>query len=556
MATLVISGPGGTRNVSLDARGAVLGREAGCDIVLDHTSVSRHHARIFRDPFGRWIIEDLESQNGVFAEGERVGAHAIVPGEQIGIRPFNLSLVQEYDTKMIPRSRLESTVSVLDEGHEDVIPYVADREGILSAELIHQLNEITGRLLELQSPAELYREACYCLARLFDTFVAFVRLPGCEEPLPNAPEILACNFGLQLTGETPFQTPNLHLSRRVLDAVRSTRRPVMARGGASSGKEMALTIMDEQSPHAVFSAPVSDFEGTIDALYLDILENRSPQEMFDFVEAVARQIGFAQKSLILSEARAERRILDRQLALAHDIQARLIPQEVGRGLEIDVGVCYEPAMWVGGDYCDVWRLENGRVAFAVGDVSGKGLPAAMIMSNLQAALRTTMTFCSELSNVAEYLNRHLCENLRDDMFVTLFLGLFDPVSNELAYVNAGHLQPVIKEASGGAKLLGEPANPPLGLFDGSFEMFVEPIEAGAGVVVITDGITEATSPEGELFETDRLLKLVAEARGDSAQGLVQAVAEGAASFRQKLPPQDDITVLALLNRRIKKDIEG
>jgi sigma-B regulation protein RsbU (phosphoserine phosphatase) len=210
-------------------------------------------------------------------------------------------------------------------------------------------------------------------------------------------------------------------------------------------------------------------------------------------------------------------------------------------------------MWVGGDYYDVLALENGRIVFAVGDVSGKGLPAAMIMSNLQAALRTTMTFCSELSKVAEYLNQHLCQNLRDDMFVTLFLGLFDPAKNELAYVNAGHIQPVIKQPSANSVLLGEPANPPLGLFEGPFETSVETIGPNTGLLVVTDGITEASSPEGELFEMDRLIKLVTDTQADSAEGLVQAVTEGTAQFREKLPPHDDITVFALVNRRVLTD---
>ncbi|MHC4500042.1 MAG: SpoIIE family protein phosphatase [Planctomycetota bacterium] len=541
MAKLIISGPMGTKELSLDPKGATLGRDPGCDIVLDQSSVSRIHAR---------------SQNGIFVEGQQIRAHAVLPSQQISIRPFTVSLLQEYETKTIPQSHLDvkNTVSVFDEGlQEEVVSYGTDERGVLSAELIHQLNEVTGRLLDLHSPAELYAEACCYLARLFDTLVAFVRLPTRPEPLPNAPEILACHFGRHVAEGTPFRRPNLHLSKRVLDAVRSTHRPVMARSVPSSGKELVLTIVDEKTPHRVFSAPTGDFEGTLDVLYLDILEDRSPKEMFDFIEAVARQINFAQKSLILLEAKAERRILDRQLALAQDIQAKMIPQGPEGGFVIDVAVCYQPAMWVGGDYYDVLALENGRIVFAVGDVSGKGLPAAMIMSNLQAALRTTMTFCSELSKVAEYLNQHLCQNLRDDMFVTLFLGLFDPAKNELAYVNAGHIQPVIKQPSANAMLLGEPANPPLGLFEGPFETFVETIGPNTGLLVVTDGITEASSPEGELFEMDRLVRLVTDTQADSAEGLVQAVTEGTAQFREKLPPHDDITVFALVNRRVLMD---
>jgi len=113
------------------------------------------------------------------------------------------------------------------------------------------------------------------------------------------------------------------------------------------------------------------------------------------------------------------------LSLAHDIQVQLTPKEINGNLGTDVAIFYKPAMWVGGDYCDIWTLEDESMAFAIADVSGKGLPAAMIMANLQAALRTTMRFCRDLSSVTEYINRHLVKNLTMGRFVTLFLGLFN-----------------------------------------------------------------------------------------------------------------------------------
>lgn len=547
---LTISGPTETEQVILESKGATIGRDPRCNIRLDHSSISRMHARVYRDPFGRWIIEDLDSQNGVFIDGQRVKAHAVLPGQKIAIRPFALSLSELSEKQTIPDSSIKHTSSVVDKGmEEELISYQEESRGILSAQLIHHLNEITSRLLELHSPTELYNEACYCLAKMLDGLVAFVRLPAVSEPLPATPPLLARHFGSDASRDTTPETSNIYLSKRVLDAVRTARTPIMARSGPSTGKQLVLTIVDERTPHAVFAAPVNEFEGRIDALYLDILEDRSPTEMFDFVEAVARQINFAQKSLFLSEAKAERRILDRQLALAREIQANLVPSGLDRVFEVDVAVCYEPAMWVGGDYCDVWPLQDGRMAFAVGDVSGKGLPAAMIMSNLQAALRTTMTFCSELSTVAEHVNRHLCRNLREDMFVTLFLGVFDRTKNQLTYVNAGHIMPLIMRPGESARMLGEPANPPLGILEGPLEMTVETLEPATSLLVFTDGITEASCPEGQQYQTQRLAQLMTETKAKSAQELVKAVTDGVAAFRQTLPQHDDVTVFSLINRR-------
>ena len=550
---LIISGPDGSSEAVLDPKGVVLGRGSKCDVRLEQEGVSRLHARLFRDPFGRWIVEDLGSHNGVFVKDERIKVHAILPGENVVIHPFTLSLEEELGEQIVPESTRRGAGLAVDKGaEEEVLSYKAGEEGILSTPLIRYLNEITARLLELAGPSELYPEACKYLAELLDGLVAFVRLPACSEALPSSFDVLAGRFGSDATDSVTGRASNIYFSKGVLNAVRSTGAPVMARSRPAAEQALALTILDEVRPHVVYSVRVSegDSAGAVDALYIDILEERAPKEAFEFVEAVARQINFARRSLLLSQARAERRMLDEQLSLAHDIQSRLAPGEFEGGLGVDVAVCYEPAMWVGGDYYDVWSIEDGRIAFAVGDVSGKGLPAAMIMSNLQAALKTTMTFCAELSVVAEHVNRHLCQNLRDDMFVTLFLGLFDPCENKLAYVNCGHIPPLLVRPSRAVERLEDGANLPLGILEGTFDMAEEVIESGSGLVVVTDGIIEAGAPDGAMYEMERLVKLLDDARAGSAQALVRSITRSVADFRQPLAQQDDITVFALVNRAV------
>ena len=193
---------------------------------------------------------------------------------------------------------------------EDIVPYRADRGTILSPALMQHLNEITGHLLKLTSPSELYSEACLRLAQFLDTLVAIVRLPSISEPLPKSPEILACQFGTyQANTLNVMQPSNLHLSKRVLDAVRSTDTPVMASSKLSSDQKMMLTVVDEHEPHIVFAARVNDLGKAFDALYLDILQDKAPNEMFDFVEAAARQINFVQKTLFFTELQKREKAL-------------------------------------------------------------------------------------------------------------------------------------------------------------------------------------------------------------------------------------------------------
>lgn len=307
---LIITGPSETKEVLLNPKGTILGRDSDCDVILDHNGVSRLHARISQDPFGRWIVEDTGSQNGVFVEGHRVNAQVVLPNQKISIRPFTMLLLQESEQQIIPGTSIRSTIPMVDKGSdEDIVSYQESRVSVLSPALMQNLNELTTRLLELSSPSELYSQACLCLAKMFDTLAAIVRLPCGSKPLPASPDILACRFGDIDTSIAVLETSYLHLSKRVLDAVRTMDAPVRANSGKSSDQNIGLTIIDEHKPHLVFSARINDMGETIDALYIDILESRSPKEMFDFVEAAARQINFAQKTLFYNELKKQEKAL-------------------------------------------------------------------------------------------------------------------------------------------------------------------------------------------------------------------------------------------------------
>lgn len=549
--TLKISGHGKTWRASLSTQGTIIGRSNQCDILLESEDVSRKHARIFQDPFERWIIEDLGSHNGILINGKRVEAYALLPGEQVVIGSFTLT-IEPSVTQQIGRDESVEISShiVKDDFHAEILADKVTEEETLSRAYLKQLNDINESLSELSSPSELYPGVCRSLASSPKMVAAVLRLPENTKELPRSPEILAYCLGGSPNKMMAEDVTNLCLSRRTLEAVRATGDAVMAKSTHCSDTDMVLTISDKHSPRAVICAPLSDVTEVVDCLYLDIPLAQTTDDTFDFVRAVSREVISKRKSLISMRAKIERQKLDQQLSLAHDIQSKLTATEPEGGFGVDVAVCYKPAMWVGGDYYDVWKLDDGQIAFAVGDVSGKGLPAAMIMSNLQAALRTTMTFCTELSTVVEYVNRHLCQNLRDDMFVTFFLGLFDPSMNKLSYVNAGHILPLIMRPSKSAQPLGEPINPPLGIVERPFEMSEEELTAETSLLVVTDGITEAGSPGGELFTTESLIELVTNTKYESAQGLVDSITNAVTDFRQTLPQQDDITVLALINRKI------
>jgi sigma-B regulation protein RsbU (phosphoserine phosphatase) len=245
------------------------------------------------------------------------------------------------------------------------------------------------------------------------------------------------------------------------------------------------------------------------------------------------------------ELKAQRRVLDHQLHMAQEIQGRLTPSVLPKLPGVEVAVHYQPAMWVGGDYCDVWLLPDQRLALAVGDVSGKGLPAAMVMANLQAALRTAASFCPRPSDAMEHVNRHLGQHLPERMFVTLFFGVFEPRGGQLEYVNAGHIPPWLIGPGPRVASLGRPRDRVLGVSSEGFTTESATIASGAGLLAVTDGVTDAVSPEGEEFGLVGVERHMQTAEAHTARQIVERATEAVARFRGLAPQQDDLTIVGL-----------
>ena len=539
---LLISGPGGQRAIPLKGRVVVLGRQRDCDVVLDDDRVSRRHARLFLDPFGRWIVEDLGSRCGVWMAGQRVEAQAVGPGESFHIHPYSFRVREDLGRPVEANPLSLAASTIVEERMEEVAE--AQTSGPLSLQRLKRLNELAAELSDLPSIAELYPQACLLLADGTGQVAAALRL---SKALPEdaPPEVLA----FHMAGRKAWSGGgiNLHLSRRVLAAVRRTGRAVMAGGTVRAGG-MDLTIVDKGAGREVFCLPLACDAESIEMLYLDMPGLGDPQGTFDYLQAATRQVASVRNSLILAKVRAEREGLDQQLSLARKMQARLVFHDTRSFEGVDLAVHYLPALWVGGDYCDVWRLDDGRLAFALGDVSGKGLPAAIAMANLQAALRTTMSFCQDPAQVLNHVQEHWQGCFPENIFVTLVLGLFRPADGSLQYVNAGHMPPLLVQPTGEVGPLGQPRNPPLGMLPTAFESCSARLQPGVALVAVTDGITEAMSPAGELFGSDRLQQALARSAVTSAEELVKRVCSEANAFRGNFPQQDDVTVLAMVRR--------
>jgi hypothetical protein len=255
----------------------------------------------------------------------------------------------------------------------------------------------------------------------------------------------------------------------------------------------------------------------------------------EFLTAVAEQVtdGFDRMRL---------RGLERDVHKAWEIQRGLLPQELPQveGVMID-GSC-QPARVVGGNYYDALQLGQQTLAFCIGDVVGKGLPAALLMANLQASVRTSVSDAVSPSRVCENINRLLARNIRPGEFITFFYALFDGRTRKLVCTNAGHNYPLLFRKDGDVVRLNE-GGPPLGIFpDCRYGQQELVLASGDRLLLFTDGVTESCNASGEELGEDRLIAL-GRRQGD-ATTLHRSVVETVRTFRAGVL-QDDVTVLAL-----------
>jgi serine phosphatase RsbU (regulator of sigma subunit) len=232
------------------------------------------------------------------------------------------------------------------------------------------------------------------------------------------------------------------------------------------------------------------------------------------------------------------------LEIARQIQFGLLPFE---GLERDgwlVRAAMRPANTVGGDYFDLVDLGDGRVAVVVGDVAGKGMPAALLMALLQGSLRTLVTAGLRGADLVAKLNAHLCANIPPNRLVTLFYSEIDP-DGRLVFVNAGHNPPRLARAGGAREALAT-GGVALGILpDGTYEASQTRLGAGDRLVLYTDGITEAANPRDEEFGEARLDATLAARRADPPEALLEGLTTEVLAFCGGARPGDDMTLVVV-----------
>ncbi len=258
----------------------------------------------------------------------------------------------------------------------------------------------------------------------------------------------------------------------------------------------------------------------------------------------------------LQEATAARERMESELKIARTIQMSFLPKRFPPFPEKDAFDIYAtliPAREVGGDLYDFFLLNDETLFFSIGDVSGKGVPAALFMAVSKILMKGTVTRDMNLSDALEKVNRELCIENEATMFVTVFCGILNFRTGEVLYSNAGHNPPLLLRDGGQPEWLVLPKGIFLGVFEDSrYGDMTAVLKPGDTLFLYTDGVTEAMNGDGKAFSDERLYRLLENRTSDSPDGLVQDVIRSVQDFTGTAPQWDDITVLALQFKGGKK----
>lgn len=339
------------------------------------------------------------------------------------------------------------------------------------------------------------------------------------------------------------------MCRTVPESVFSRGKPIIER---VSGDHEVLDLSQSVATmrlRQVMCAPLRARGQTIGVIYVDSTLSGPPQTAADLMlfHTQAAFMGMAIEQHRVNREMIEAEEVRNQLHVARGIQKRLLPATPARFGEVEFAGLSEPSDRVGGDYFDYFPLDLERVGVSVGDVSGHGVGPALIMSNVRAHLRSLLQTRRTLGGLYGLMNRALCADLTEGMFVSLFVAVYHPVKQTLEFQNAGHTPPLIYSPKSDT-FLEIPSNAPaLGIIDdiSAGPCPSIPVKRGDYLICYTDGVTEMHDREGRLYGEERVKEIVRRTvrAGGGPSEIVGALKEDLAAHAQGLPARDDVTLV-------------
>lgn len=528
---------------SLTAGRHRVGRGSWNDIQLANPTVSREHAELVVS--GSCIeVRDLSSRNGTWLRDQRITEIAGVnPGERIRFGSVELSVLQESHSEsgLTPQTlNLTSPDAIR---AQEFLDWSDIQSGLTRAPnidpgLFRAVTE-AGQLLALShSSRDIFDRLLNLVSRVINARRVFLILVDA----PDATPVILASHPSAESG-----VGRLMLSRTILATVLDERRVLLlndAQKDTQFRDHKSFIQMDIQS---AIVAPLFSNESVIGLLYAD---NDDPRAQYDANQVgaftlLANLIATKITNVQLMDAQREKERMQQEVALASRVQLSLLsfasPKIPGYGIHARQIPCYE----VAGDLYDFTRLDDGRTAIAIGDVTGKGMGAALLMADVIASLRVLYEHLQSPADLMMRLHKHLLRCSDETHYVTLFLGILDPGSHRLEFVNAGHPPPLMFCGSGEPRRL-EATGLPAGLLRDltTYRSGHVDLPAGCLLCLYSDGISEAGAGD-DLYGEQRLIGSLGRHPGLPLDDVADSVLGDLESYLGDRQRDDDVTLLLL-----------
>ncbi len=541
----------------------VIGRAPECQIVLDPNGVSRRHAEVRRVGDGHALV-DLNSRNRT-----KLNDTMIAPSKEYPLRPgdrIHICDVEFTYHLAPPRESIEARepedVLVVTEGGPDDSAIMQTLDASRSSTLASavrpevKLKAILEITRSLSSELRIDAVAPKILDSLAELFPQAERLFLVLQD-PASKRLVRKAFKYRPNRRTPFHAKAavpedeipVSISRSIVSHVLGQKKAVLSQDAGNDRNLPTSASIADLKIRSVMCVPLLTPDGqALGILQLDTSDRRQfHQDDLDVLVAVASQAAIAIQNARMHESLLERERLEHDLKLAEQVQKRFLPRAVPKVAGWEFFAHYDPAYEVGGDYYDFVPLPNQRLALALGDVSGKGVAAALMMAKFSGDTRFCLLSQSDPGAAADELNRLLYAAEIEEKFITLSLGVIDLTRRCLTLASAGHLPLLVRRADGRVEEIGEEITGfPLGILpESSYRQLEVTLQPGDIAMMYSDGVTDPRNTREELYnsrENRRLLKRLAESPGGPeavGRSILQDIREFSAGHFQT----DDITLV-------------
>jgi serine phosphatase RsbU (regulator of sigma subunit)/pSer/pThr/pTyr-binding forkhead associated (FHA) protein len=532
---LIHTPDGATRPLALERERYTLGRSSANELCYpEDAGLSRQHLAIEKDG-DTWLVRDLGSKNGTFVNGVRItspyplGKNDRVTAGHIALDFGENSLPPPSDNTVVFIEGITPTTSVS-------TTVATSLKGVLSQE-----KEIEGGP-QMRALIRAGRELAgnMPLAELFKLIMNLsVDAVGATRGLLMTIE------GKELVVQAALGE-GFRISNTVRDRVINEKTSLLVRDARLDEAFADRMSIVQQQIRSMLAVPLQTDDRVIGLIYLDsphFIKEFSKDDL-SLLTVMANVAAIRIEHTRLAEVEQAERLHAKELDQAAEIQRSLLPTQVPIVTGVDLAGYNAACHTVGGDYYDFLPYPDGCVGLLVGDVAGKGMPAALLMSSLQARVQVLFDEPTDLAALVTRLNRIISSNCPSNRFITFFIGVLDPKTGELKYVNAGHNPPLVAHADGSVEKL-EGTGLILGILPmATYKQGVCRMGTGDAVLLFSDGVTEAVRPDAdEEFGEERLAQVLAGLRGQSAESIIASINQLVEDFTGGAPPADDITLV-------------